>query len=97
MDAAENTGIIETIPLQLPLNTLEINGDASNGQIGVEVLSADGNVQQGFAIDECQVLTTDDIHHQVNWKSVSITQATQPLRLRFILNNASLYSFRLRD
>ncbi|MCG9127462.1 hypothetical protein JT359_07680 [Candidatus Poribacteria bacterium] len=97
MDANQKTGIIETITIDLPVKTLEINGDASNGEIGVEVLSEDGKVQQGFSIDDCLSLTDDEIHHQVKWKNVSITQATQPLRLRFILNNASLYSFRLRD
>ena len=88
-------GIVETVPLQLPNGGFEINADASGGQVGVEVLTADGQVQQGFSIDDCVPLTGDNVRHSVRWKSATLADATQPLRLRFILNRAKLYAFRV--
>ena len=95
LDADAEGGVIETVLLQIPNGTLEINADASGGQVGVEVLTADGQVQQGFSIDECVPLTEDDIRHSVQWKSAKLVDAQQPLRLSFILNRAQLYAFRI--
>ena len=66
-----------------------------DGQIGVEVLTVDGEVQPGFSIDNCVPLTDDDIRHSVQWKSATLANAAQPLRLRFVLNRAKLYAFRV--
>lgn len=95
LNTDESDGIVETIPLQFPNVTLEINADARKGQIGVEVLTADGQVQPGFSIEDCVHLTEDNIRHSVQWKSAKLANAKQPLRLRFILNCAKLYAFRI--
>ena len=97
LDADAEEGIVETVPLQLPGGGLEINADASGGQVGVEVLTADGQVQSGFSIDDCIPLTDDNIRHSVQWKSTTLANATQPLRLRFVLNRAKLYAFRVNN
>ena len=96
LDADAEGGVIETVPLQIPDGGLEINVDASGGQIGVEVLTADGQVQQGFSIDDCVPMTSDSIRHSVQWKSATLASAEQPLRLRFVLNRAKLYAFRVQ-
>ena len=95
LDTDAEGGVVETVPLRIPDGGLEINADASAGQIGVEVLTADGQVQQGFSIDDCVLLTDDDIRHSVQWKSATLADAEQPLRLRFVLNRARLYAFRV--
>ena len=92
---ADEEGVVETVPLQIPGGGLEINADASGGQVKVEVLTADGQVQPGFSIDDCVPLTNDNIRHAVRWKSTTLANATQPLRLRFVLNRAKLYAFRV--
>ena len=74
---------------------LEINADASGGQVSVEVLTADGRVQPGFSIDDCVPLRGDNVRHSVQWKSATLADAEQPLRLRFVLNGAELYAFRV--
>ena len=71
--------VIETVPLRIPDGELEINADASGGQISVEVLTADGQVQSGFSLDECVPMTADNIRHSVQWKSARFTHAAQPL------------------
>ena len=96
LDADVEGGVVETVPLQIPNGGLEINADASGGQVGVEVLTADGQVQPGFSMDDCVPLTTDSIRHSVQWKSATLADAAQPLRLRFVLNRARLYAFRIR-
>ena len=93
LDADESEGLIETVPLQIPNGELEINADASRGQIGVEVLTADGQVQLGFSNEDCVPMTEDKIRHQVQWKSAKLADAKQPLRVRFLLNRARIYAF----
>lgn len=95
LDADETEGVVETVPLRIPNGDLEINADASEGQVSVEVLTTDGQVQQGFSIDDCVPLTSDNIRHSVQWKSATLDNAKQPLRLRFVLDSASLYAFRV--
>ena len=85
--------MIGTVPLQIPNGGLEINADASGGQVGVEVLTANGEVQPGFSIDDCVSMTSDNVRHSVQWKSATLADAEQPLRLRFVLNDAKLYAF----
>ena len=95
LDADAEDGVVETVPLEIPNGGLEINADASAGQVGVEVLTVDGQVQSGFSIDDCVPLTEDNIRHSVQWKSATLASAQQPLRLRFVLNRAKLYAFRV--
>ena len=63
--------------------------------MSIEVLTADGKVQTGFSIDDCVPLRGDNIRHSVQWKSATLADAEQPLRLRFVLNCSRLYAFRL--
>lgn len=95
LDADESEGVVETVKMEIPDSSLEINADASKGKIGVEVLTADGKVQPGFSLDDCVPMTGDNIRHYVAWKSATLAQAEQPLKLRFVMNNAKLYAFRL--
>ena len=93
-------GIVETIPLHIPSGDLRINADATDGSVGVEVLSIDGQIQPGFSIDDCVSLTGDSTEHHIRWKSSTgiehiLADTDQPLRLRFVLNRAQLYAFRI--
>ena len=83
LDADAAGGVIETVPLQISDGGLEINADASGGQVSVEVLTADGRVQPGFSVDDCVPLTSDNIRYSVQWKSATLADAEQPMRLRF--------------
>ena len=76
-------------------DTLEVNANAKGGSIVVEALDADGKVIEGFSKAESQAMTTDNVRHVLKWKGKKdchLIQA-QPIRLRFHMKKAKLYSF----
>ena len=95
LDANLDDGVVETVPLYIPDGELEINADATDGMVWVEVLSSDGQVQPGFSIKDCTPLTGDCIRYPIRWKSGILANAEKPLRLRFTFNRAKLYAFRI--
>ena len=95
LDADANGGTVETVPLRIPDGRLEVNVDATQGSLAVEVLFPDGRIQPGFSAKTCSPIRGDHLHHPVNWTQIDLTQAQQPLRLRFSLRQAKLYSFRI--
>ena len=97
LDAGTDVGVVETVPLNIPAGQLEINADAASGSVCVEVLTADGQVQEGFSADACQVMKGDSVRHNVRWAEKTLSQAQQPLRLRFLMKNSDLYAFRLKS
>jgi len=92
---AESEGMVTTRPFLPPGNAthLEVNADASGGQISVEVCDPNGNVLDGFCRDESIPLTADDLRWQVKWRSAEIRDLTGPVKLRFYLNKSAIYSF----
>jgi len=55
-------------------------------------------IEQKFhliSIDDCQAITTDSVRHIVKWKGSGDSQLIQarPIKLRFYLEKAKLYSF----
>ena len=65
----------------------------------MEIQKADGSAVPGFGIDDCDVLFGDTIDRVVMWKGNADVSslAGQPLRLRFTLHDADLYSFQFSD
>ena len=61
----------------------------------VEALDAKGKVIKGFAVGDCTPITTDSVRHVVNWQSKPDCHLLQgrPIKLRFHLKKAKLYSF----
>jgi hypothetical protein len=96
LDADSTTGgVVETVPLQIPKGTLHLNAYAVGGNIQVEVLDADGQIQSGFSSDDCVPTTGDGIRHPVRWRNSVLSDARHPLRFRFVMNCAKLYSFQV--
>ena len=95
LDADANGGVIETVPLRLPNGQLQVNVDATKGSLTVEVLFPDGSTPPGFSVEACTPIKGDHLHHTGSWTQIDLTQAQQPLRLRFSLRWAKLYSFRI--
>ena len=50
----------------------------------------------GYALDDCDEIIGDEIERAVTWKNASDVSALagQPIRLRFALRDANLYSLR---
>ena len=97
LDAAEEGGMVETVPLELSGNRLIVNADASKGHVAVEVLDEDGKTLPGYSADDCIAMKNDAIRHAVKWKEHDRLPNDRLVRLRFWLKNASLYSYRVQS
>ena len=95
LQADGERGVVETVPLETTGIRLEINADAAGGQIVVEVLDAEGNVQPGFSSEACDAIDNDSLVHQVRWEGGDLSAIRRPFRLRFLIRNAKLYAFKI--
>jgi len=95
LDAGEVQGSLTTRSLRGLSGTLRVNADARRGWIKVEVLDSQGNVIPGYGRAQCQPIREDGINQVVSWQgNDQLPRSTVPLRLRFLIQNASLYAFR---
>lgn len=88
-------GEMITKPLVFSGNRLSINYSTSAaGGMRVELQTADGKPVEGFSLADCPEMIGDRIEHTVRWKSGADLGALagQPIRLRFALRDADLYS-----
>ena len=65
----------------------------------VEIQNLDGQPLPGFALADCDEVYGDDLERAVTWKKSSdlASLSGQPVRLRFEVKDADLYSFQFRD
>lgn len=92
-------GEFVTKPLLFEGEKLEINYSTSAaGGIWVELQAANGKPLAGYTQAECHEVFGDEIQRTVVWKSTDKLKqlASTPVRLRFILKDADLFSFRFR-
>ncbi|MBN1345829.1 MAG: hypothetical protein JXQ73_24270 [Phycisphaerae bacterium] len=95
LDADDQGGVIETVLLSPPGVRLFVNADASGGALKVEALDESGKTLAGYSSSECAEISGDSIRHAVRWKDHDQLKEGSPLRLRFHLKNAKLYSYSL--
>lgn len=94
LDAGPGGGWLTTRKL-LGASEVYVNYQAGiDGEIRVEVLDENGNVVPGYSQADCVPLQGDSLEEAVTWSAGQTLPAISPLRLRFILQNASIYSFR---
>jgi len=88
-------GIMTTKKLVFIGDALEVNANATGGSIRVEALDPEGKIIEGFAKEDCTPITTDSVRHVVKWKDSDDCHLIQarPIKLRFYLKKAKLYSF----
>ena len=96
LDADGAMRSVITKPLNFSGKSLVINVDASHGLVRVEVQDAAGKVIEGYEAAHCEPLRSDELAHTVKWSGRSELPESRPLRLRFVMRNASLYSFAMR-
>ena len=100
VNAPYKGGELITKPIIFSGSKLEINFDTSAaGGIQVEIQDADGNPIPGFSLSECPEFIGNQISHIVEWKNGSDVSslAGKTVRLRFVMKDADLYSFRFFD
>jgi hypothetical protein len=99
MQAPLNGGEFVTKPLVFDGDKLVINYSTSAaGGIWVEIQDASGQPLEGYAKAECHEIFGDEIQREVVWKRGDNVRrlASTPVRLRFVLKDADLFSFRFR-
>ena len=92
-------GTMVTKPLKFSGKKLLINyATSAVGSVRVEIQNAEGQPLSGFALDDCREIFGDEIERTVTWKRGGDLSAVmgQPVRLRFRLRDADLYSIRFR-
>lgn len=78
-------------------NTLSLNYSTSAaGSIRVEIQDPAGRPLPGFSVDDCPEIIGDEIDRTVRWKRGSDVGelAGTPVRLRFVLRDADLFSLK---
>ena len=79
---------------------LELNfATSAAGSLRVELQDAKGEPLPGFALDDCPEIFGDTLGREVRWKGGADLSmvAGRPVRIRFEVKDADLYSFRFAD
>ncbi len=99
LSAPRAGGAMVTKPLTFTGRELEINYRTSAaGGVRVEILDADGEPLPGFTAADCVEIVGDEIDRVVAWKAGPSVEslAGRPVRVRFVLVDADVFSFRFR-
>lgn len=95
-----NQGELITKPLTFSGDELHLNVSTSAvGSLRLEIQKPDGTPISGFALADCISVYGDSIDQTVRWIEDSKLQtiAGRPVRLRFVMQECDLYSFRFQD
>lgn len=94
LDAGSTAGSMSTKSLLGASGPLRVNYQASGGSLKVEILDVDGQTIPGYSENECIALQGNSVDQVVTWQTrAELPSGISPIRIRFILQNASLYSF----
>ena len=94
--AGPGSGHIVTPTLRFAGNAFAVNLDAgASGRLRVGVEKPNGQAIKGFSLDECHPVYGNGVALTVRWKGEANVKRLvgQPVRLRFVMRNAKLYSF----
>ena len=89
-----------TKPIIFQGNSLVINFSTSAaGSVLIEIQDTEGRPVTGFSLADCQEIFGDAIDRTVSWANGSGVGklAGKPVRLRFVMKDADLYSIQFRD
>ncbi|MBS3777522.1 MAG: hypothetical protein KGY70_20180 [Bacteroidales bacterium] len=100
LSAPMEGGEMVTKPVIFSGDQLEINFSTSAaGSLKVELQDENGKPIPGFTLDDCPEIYGDAIERTVEWNSNADLSklAGKPVRMRFVLKDADLYSFRFQE
>ena len=100
LNAGYDEGQMVTKTLDFTGNKLELNYSTSAaGRISVEMLDELGTPIEGYGIDDCDGLIGDEISGYVSWNgSTDLSKISgRPVRVRFVMNDADIYSLRFKS
>lgn len=95
VDAGTMEGTLTTRRFVFSGNQLVINTNAESGQVLVAILDADDKPLSGFSKRDCDPVQVNKTRQRISWngKSDLAHVAGNPVKLRFYLKNAKLFSF----
>ncbi len=111
MESYDEGGTFTTQPITFEGDRLVVNVRAPEADFGAEstpaspygafraeLLSDRGEPLAGYAVDDCDAFSGDALRHLVTWRGSHDVGglADKPVRVRFQLRNAALYSFQFR-
>ena len=97
LSAPMKGGEVTTKPFIFSGNHLEINFSTSAaGSIRIELQDENGKPISGFTLEDCPEIYGDALERTVEWNSNSDLSklAGKPVRMRIVLKDADLYSFK---
>ena len=97
--AGSKPGELLTYPFVFSGNSLDVNVSTSAaGSLRVELQQPDGTPIPHLTLADCPPIYADEIERSVHWRGDPdlSTVSGQPIRLRFVLTESDLYSFRFR-
>ena len=98
VNAPYSGGEFVTKPLVFQGSELVLNVSTSAaGSVSVELQDQDGEPIPGYTLEEAEVIVGDRIERPVVWRAGDLKQFSgRPMRLRFVMKDADLYSIRFR-
>jgi hypothetical protein len=93
-------GELLTKPITFTGKTLWLNfATSAAGSVRIELQDEQGTPLPGFSLDDCEELFDDTIDRPVTWKTTGDLSSWigRPVRIRFVLHDADLYSYQFRD
>jgi hypothetical protein len=98
LSAGYGGGEAVTHPLRFTGGNLGINfATSATGSVRIELQEPDGTPIPGYTLDESPGVYGDSVAHRFRWREERSIAAVagRPVRLRFVLRDADLYSFRI--
>ena len=92
-EAGDEAGKIETVTFQPEGRRLFVNANVKNGWLKTEVLDENGDVIKAYEISACVILNQDSVKQAVSWEHAEHLPQKMPIRLRFHINQGSLFSY----
>jgi hypothetical protein len=89
-------GELLTRPFVFTGDKLSVNFSTSAaGSVRVELQDVAGNLIQGYGLEECNEIVGESVHRVIRWKNGADlgVLAGRPVRLRFVMKDADIYSF----
>ena len=93
-------GELVTKPLRFAGKELSLNFSSSAaGEVRVEIQDADGRPLPGYSLEDCPPIFGDTLARTVGWTAGSDVSALagKPVRLRFLLKDADVFSFKFQE
>ncbi len=91
---ASDIGNVTTHLIKNASGPLLVNVNSARGSLCAELIDDKGKSLVGYSMNECLPIKSDDISKVVRWKNhAALPEKRQTFRIRFQLENASLYAF----